>query len=94
MPTSGQINLTFWKKFETLVINIWPLRQLFVKYYQNLGGTRRDMADQMTNQAPAIELAGISKSFGPVQANKDIDLVVEKGTIHGIIGENGAVNPP
>nr|WP_246020723.1 ABC transporter ATP-binding protein [Paracoccus subflavus] len=38
----------------------------------------------------AIELRGISKSFGPVQANRDIDLRVEKGTIHGIIGENGA----
>ena len=40
--------------------------------------------------APAIELKGISKSFGPVHANKDIDLRVEKGSIHGIIGENGA----
>ncbi len=40
--------------------------------------------------APAIELKGISKSFGSVHANRDIDLVVEKGTIHGIIGENGA----
>ncbi|MEM9268984.1 MAG: ATP-binding cassette domain-containing protein, partial [Pseudomonadota bacterium] len=39
---------------------------------------------------PAIELRGISKSFGPVQANKDIDLSVAKGTIHGIVGENGA----
>ncbi|SDD26538.1 simple sugar transport system ATP-binding protein [Paracoccus isoporae] len=39
---------------------------------------------------PAIELSGISKSFGPVQANKDIDLTVAKGSIHGIIGENGA----
>ena len=39
---------------------------------------------------PAIELVGISKSFGPVQANKDIDLRVDKGTIHGIVGENGA----
>jgi ABC-type uncharacterized transport system ATPase subunit len=48
------------------------------------------MADQSSKVAPAIELSGISKSFGPVQANKDIDLVVEKGTIHGIIGENGA----
>ena len=26
---------------------------------------------------PAIELAGISKSFGPVQANRNIDLKVE-----------------
>ncbi|MFV0408169.1 MAG: ABC transporter ATP-binding protein [Paracoccus sp. (in: a-proteobacteria)] len=39
---------------------------------------------------PAIELRGISKAFGPVQANKDINLTVAKGSIHGIIGENGA----
>jgi ABC-type uncharacterized transport system ATPase subunit len=38
----------------------------------------------------AIELQGISKSFGPVQANKDISIQVPPGTIHGIIGENGA----
>ncbi|MGB0658709.1 MAG: ABC transporter ATP-binding protein [Mangrovicoccus sp.] len=38
----------------------------------------------------AIELRGISKAFGPVQANKDISLKVERGAIHGIIGENGA----
>ncbi|MBS8228904.1 ABC transporter ATP-binding protein [Vannielia litorea] len=41
-------------------------------------------------QAPAIELKGISKAFGPVQANKDISLSVKRGAIHGIIGENGA----
>ena len=45
---------------------------------------RRDAA------APAIELRGISKSFGPVQANRDISLSVAAGTIHGIVGENGA----
>ncbi|MFO1105220.1 MAG: ABC transporter ATP-binding protein [Amaricoccus sp.] len=39
---------------------------------------------------PAIELVGISKSFGPVQANRDIHLRVARGTIHGIVGENGA----
>lgn len=39
---------------------------------------------------PAIELQGISKAFGPVQANKDISIRVMPGTIHGIIGENGA----
>ncbi len=39
---------------------------------------------------PAIELRGISKAFGPVQANRDINLRVMPGTIHGIIGENGA----
>ena len=40
--------------------------------------------------ALAIELKGISKAFGPVQANKDINIAVQRGTIHGIIGENGA----
>ncbi|MBE0552996.1 MAG: ABC transporter ATP-binding protein [Rhodobacteraceae bacterium] len=38
----------------------------------------------------AIELKGISKAFGPVQANRDINIAVPRGTIHGIIGENGA----
>ncbi len=38
----------------------------------------------------AIELRGISKAFGPVQANKDISIRVAPATIHGIIGENGA----
>ncbi len=38
----------------------------------------------------AIELIGINKSFGSVQANRDINLDIEKGTIRGIVGENGA----
>ncbi|QMU58243.1 MAG: ATP-binding cassette domain-containing protein [Boseongicola sp.] len=42
------------------------------------------------SDAAAIELKGISKAFGPVQANKDISIKVMPGTIHGIIGENGA----
>lgn len=46
--------------------------------------------EQPEGAAPAIELRGISKSFGPVQANKDISIRVMPGTIHGIIGENGA----
>ena len=40
--------------------------------------------------APAIELIGVTKRFGPVLANNDIHLRVEKGAVHGIIGENGA----
>ena len=39
---------------------------------------------------PVLELHQINKSFGHVQANKDISLIVNKGDIHGIIGENGA----
>ncbi|MDY6857886.1 MAG: ABC transporter ATP-binding protein [Pseudomonadota bacterium] len=47
-------------------------------------------AGRSDGAAPAIELKGISKAFGPVQANKDISIRVMPGTIHGIIGENGA----
>ena len=54
-----------------------------------LRDTSRNRICYMTN-APAIELKGISKAFGPVQANKDISIRVMPGTIHGIIGENGA----
>jgi general nucleoside transport system ATP-binding protein len=39
---------------------------------------------------PAIELIGIDKSFGPVHANNHVNLIVERGVIHGIVGENGA----
>jgi simple sugar transport system ATP-binding protein len=46
--------------------------------------------DTAAPDAPAIELRGISKAFGPVQANKDISIKVTRGTIHGIVGENGA----
>src|ERR1700742_272588 len=44
----------------------------------------------MAAQAPAIELIGIDKSFGQVHANNNVNLVVERGIIHGIVGENGA----
>ncbi|WP_323005730.1 ABC transporter ATP-binding protein [Pseudorhodobacter sp.] len=48
-------------------------------------------ATAVLSSAPlAIELRGISKAFGPVQANKNISIQVAKGSIHGIIGENGA----
>ena len=47
-------------------------------------------AGRQETAAPAIELRGISKAFGPVQANNDISIRVMPGTIHGIIGENGA----
>ena len=39
---------------------------------------------------PAIEMRRISKSFGSVVANKDIDLSVQNGEIHALLGENGA----
>ena len=38
----------------------------------------------------AIELRGIDKRFGAVHANKSLDLIIKRQTIHGIVGENGA----
>jgi len=56
--------------------------------------TAETLSGRQETAAPAsdysIELRGISKAFGPVQANKDIAIRVRRGTIHGIIGENGA----
>ncbi len=40
--------------------------------------------------APAIETKDLCKRFGAVQANDRISLLVEQGTVHGIVGENGA----
>ena len=37
-----------------------------------------------------IELRGISKRFGPVKANQDIDLQIRAGEVLGLLGENGA----
>src|SRR5712675_210517 len=39
---------------------------------------------------PALELKAIEKFFGPVHANRGVSLTVPKGSITGIIGENGA----
>ena len=37
-----------------------------------------------------IELRGISKHFGPVKANQDINLEIRAGEVIGLLGENGA----
>ncbi|MCD1635253.1 ABC transporter ATP-binding protein [Martelella mediterranea] len=41
-------------------------------------------------ETPLLSLKGISKSYGQVQANQDIDLAVAPRSIHAILGENGA----
>lgn len=37
-----------------------------------------------------LELRNITKKFGNVVANDDVSIIVHKGTIHAIVGENGA----
>lgn len=41
-------------------------------------------------RSPLYQLKGISKSFGQVQALKDVDLEVYPGEIIGLVGDNGA----
>ena len=40
--------------------------------------------------SPIIEMRGISKHFGQVQANDAVDFTLHGGEIHAIVGENGA----
>ena len=37
-----------------------------------------------------LEMRGISKAYGSVQANAGIDLTVTAGSIVGLLGENGS----
>lgn len=37
-----------------------------------------------------LELKNITKTFGSVVANNDVSINIKKGTIHAIVGENGA----
>lgn len=39
---------------------------------------------------PSLRMQGICKSFGPVKALVDASLEVMPGTIHGLVGQNGA----
>ena len=43
-----------------------------------------------TQPGLAIDMTGISRAFGPVKALIDADLKVAYGTIHGLVGANGA----
>lgn len=38
----------------------------------------------------AVEMRGVSKQFGPIKALDQVDLIVRKGSIHGLVGANGA----
>ncbi|HLZ04857.1 MAG TPA: sugar ABC transporter ATP-binding protein [Bradyrhizobium sp.] len=40
--------------------------------------------------SPLLELKGISKAFGGVEALRGVDFALSAGEIHGLVGENGA----
>jgi len=39
---------------------------------------------------PILEVNGISKTFGKVKALDSVDFYLQKGVVHGLLGENGA----
>jgi simple sugar transport system ATP-binding protein len=45
---------------------------------------------QASVETPAVELRNLKKVFGEVVANADISMRVPRGSIHAVIGENGA----
>jgi ribose transport system ATP-binding protein len=47
-------------------------------------------ASPITAHVPIMTLAGLRKSFGPVQALKGVDVLIMPGEVHAIVGENGA----
>src|SRR5256712_2463306 len=44
----------------------------------------------MSETSPILQLTGISKRFGAVQALMDVDLGLLAGEVHALVGENGA----
>ena len=44
----------------------------------------------MADSAIHVELRGISKRFGTTQAVDEASLAIKRGSIHGLVGENGA----
>jgi D-xylose transport system ATP-binding protein len=48
----------------------------------------RDAPD--AGSTPLLALQGFSKSFGPVEALKDVDLELRRGEVVGLVGDNGA----
>ena len=43
-----------------------------------------------SSSVPAVQLSGITKRFGAVVACDSVDLALQRGRIHGLLGENGA----
>lgn len=46
--------------------------------------------ETQAEKVPAIELRGITKTFGQIVANRDINLTAYRGEILSILGENGS----
>jgi ABC-type sugar transport system ATPase subunit len=55
-----------------------------------LEGASTPMASSGLNGAPLLELRGLAKHFGPVQALSRVDFEVPPGRVTALVGDNGA----
>jgi ABC-2 type transport system ATP-binding protein len=58
--------------------------------HEDLASVRSDGAGATTSRDLAIQVRGLSKAYGSVQALAAVDLDVERGTVLGLLGPNGA----
>jgi len=51
---------------------------------------RTTPAESVTAATTLLETRSVDKSFGPVEALKDVSLTVRAGRVYTLLGENGA----
>ena len=51
---------------------------------------REQSVNEQTKDDNILEVRGISKRFGGIEALKDISFSVRRGEVHALVGENGA----
>src|SRR5512135_3042536 len=81
------------------LINSWAASWMFPRWPKSsirvcIGSVRhnrRKLSPEPTmNQSPAISIQHLAKSYGKVQALRDVNLEVQRGEVFGFLGPNGA----
>src|SRR5262245_50907171 len=63
--------------------SIWALRR-------SVAGARRGSGMSPSDAAPLLEIAGLTKHYGPLRVLDGIDLRLEKGQVMAVIGASGS----